>query len=177
MAPASVATGCGDDDEKRAMDAEDGGASPGGAAGEAGASGSSVDPGAAGLAGDATQPGSGGHAGAADVDGGASPGGADSAAAGAAGNGAIVRACSYSNGSACDEISGTLESAIMFQQECSSNERISLDACPTANLAGQCTYEQEEATLLTNYYAPIDAQELEAAEQACVDRSGEWVQP
>lgn len=183
VAHGGVVTGCGDDNEKRAVAAEDGGAtSGGGTSGESSSAGSSVDPGAAGSGGDATQPGSGGSAGAADVNGGAplGAGGTDPSAgatAGAAGDGAFVRACSYPNGDACDEISGTLQDALMFQQECSNSERISLDACPTSNLAGRCTYQQAAATLRTSYYAPIEAEELEAAEQACVDRSGEWVQP
>jgi hypothetical protein len=192
LAPLGVAVGCGDDDKaKQDMQGDGGAGAEGGGPGDPSSAGSSTEPGAAGQGGAATEPGSGGNGGAA-INGGAptavggadgSSGGADGSSggadgsAGADGGGAFTNACAYPNGGACDEIAGTFEQAGSFELQCLNNERLPLDSCPTANIAGVCTFEQGGARFRTIHYNPIDVDELADAEQNCLELPGEWTTP
>lgn len=180
--PLLLASACGSDDKtKRAMDPSDGGASHGGETGDAGSAGSPPEPsGTSGAGGDTPDPGGAGSGGASAGSGGApsAAGGAGDSGAGAGGSpsNVFVSACAYPGGD-CDELTGTSDEASTFQLQCLQNERNVLDECPRTNVAGLCTSSNGGPTVRNFFYAPLDPDELEEAEQHCLELPGEWTVP
>lgn len=193
--PLLLTGSCGSKDPvRRATDPSEGGApSRGGESGDPGASGSPTEPGSgtSDAGGEGPEPSGGGSSGGGDSGGGrggasngnggaaSAPGGSSHAGAGGEGSSsdAFVSGCTYPGGGDCDELTGTLEETIEFENQCLFNERIPLDACPRVNVAGFCTWTQSGPTIRNFHYSPIEPDELADAEQNCLEIPGEWTVP